>query len=80
MDIKQLEDRIQYAKSFLHHELTCHKIENGKASLELGQVGYHLDTIHEIERIGLRRLDDIDFVKIQRVLTSVEACIKLSKN
>lgn len=80
MDIKQLEDRIQFAKSFLRNEVTAHKVENGKALLDRSQVGYHLDTIHEIERTGLRKLTEVDFIKIQRVLTSVEACVGLSKN
>jgi len=80
MDIKQLEDRIQFAKIFLRNEITAHKTENGKATLRLNEVGYHLDTIHEIERTGLRKLTEVDFIKIQRVLTSVEACVRLSKN
>ncbi|MCS6904133.1 MAG: hypothetical protein RML72_04945 [Bacteroidia bacterium] len=79
-DIRTLENRISQAKEFLNNELTNIKTDNGKAIMELREIDRHLDTIHEVERIGLRYLSDIEFARIQRTLTSLEARMGLSKN
>jgi hypothetical protein len=75
-----LEQRIRTAKKFLNDELTHIKVNDGKAHLPVNEVGYHLDTIHEAERLGLRHLDDKNFARIRRTLTNVEAMMNLSKN
>jgi hypothetical protein len=75
-----LEQRIRTAKKFLNDELTHIKTNDGKAHLPLNEVGYHLDTIHEVERTGLRHLNERHFARILRTLTSVEAMINLNKN
>ncbi|MCS7085223.1 MAG: hypothetical protein RMM53_05625 [Bacteroidia bacterium] len=75
-----LEQRIRVAKRFLNEELTHIKTNDGKAHLPINEVGYHLDAIHEAERMGLRHLDERHFARIRRTLTSVEALMNLNKN
>lgn len=79
-EVKELEERIVAAKRFLNQEMTCIRNENGENSLSVQQVAYHMDHIHQIERIGLRKIDEMDFIRIKRVLTSVEARMKLHLN
>jgi len=79
-DIKNLESRIKSVKKFLNAEITSKKAEGTAAVFIQNDVQYHLDTIHEVERRGVRNLNDVDFIKIQRVLTSIEARMKLHKN
>ncbi|MFN8923179.1 MAG: hypothetical protein ACK5XP_09680 [Sphingobacteriia bacterium] len=78
--MKELQDRIFLAKRFLNTEMTHCKLQDGQAQLELRQIINHLDIIREVERTGLRRLEDVQSVKIERVLTSVETVMSLSKN
>jgi hypothetical protein len=79
-DIKLLEARILLAKQFLNNELTNIKTDNGKATLEIHEIGKHLDTLHEAERIGLRYLSDLEFARVHRTLTGLEARMGLSRN
>lgn len=80
MTTKELQDRIFIAKQFLNSEMTHCKLNDGQAHLEMRQIINHLDIIREVERTGLRRLEDVQTVKIERVLTSVETLMSLSKN
>lgn len=67
---RELEDRIVLAKRFLNSELTCLRTKTAQVTnFNFEQIGYHLDAIHEIERKGVRRIDDMEFAKIRRVLT-----------
>ena len=79
-EMKELTDRISAAKKYLTGEMTCLKTQKGEANFSLREISYHMDTIHEVERLGIRKLTDMDFIKINRTLTSVEACMKLSHN
>jgi hypothetical protein len=72
--MQNLEQRIFAAKNFLNNEVTNLKV-SGDANFSLHEIGHHLDTIHEIERIGIRNLDDISSIKLERVLNTVESCI-----
>lgn len=76
---KELEVRLGAVKRFLNAEMTNCKV--GKtAMMTIAEVGRYQDSIHELERRGLRHLNDMDMIKMTRVLTSVEARMSLSKN
>lgn len=80
MNVKNLETRIIHAKHFLDMEVTNLKTQNGKAVLGYMEIGHCLDAIHEVERIGLRNLDELDSARILRTLTNIEARMQLSRN
>jgi hypothetical protein len=80
MNTKELIDRIAVAKRFLQAEMTHIKLNDGRALLPANQVLNSLDAIREVERTGVTRLGEIQAVRIERVLTSVEAQMKLHKN
>lgn len=71
-DVTSLENRIRNAKAFLNAQVTNCKVSDNTTNQTLRQLGYHMDTIHEIERVGLRNLNDIERVKLTRVLGDVE--------
>jgi hypothetical protein len=69
------ESRISLVKSFLNAEVT--KNRNAvSTNLNLRDIGYHLDSLHEFERIGIRNLNDIEALKLNRVLDSIEGFMK----
>ncbi len=78
-DAKTLEDRIKAAKRFLNRELTQHRLGT-IGQFTRNEAGYLKDTLHEAERMGLRNLSDMHYIKVQRLLTSVEARMKLPRN
>jgi hypothetical protein len=78
-DAKTLEDRVKAAKRFINQELTQHRLGTA-AGLNRNELGYLKDTLHEAERVGLRKLSDTHYIKVQRLLTSVEARMKLPRN
>jgi hypothetical protein len=80
MNTKELIDRIAVAKRFLQAEMTHIKLNDGRSMLPANQVLNSLDAIREVERTGVTRLGEIQAVRIERVLTSVEAQMKLHKN
>jgi hypothetical protein len=74
------ESRISLVKSFLNAEATRYRTSHS-ATLDLRDIGYHLDSLHEFERIGIRNLNDIETLKLNRVLDSVESLMKnISQN
>lgn len=79
-DLKMLETRIQSAKRFLNSELTQIKLGTATTAFSLNEVTNLKDKLHEAERVGLRNLNDLDFIRVQRLLTSVEANMKLPRN
>lgn len=76
---KELEVRLSAVKRFLNAEMTNCKVgKNG--TMSISEVGRFQDSIHELERRGLRHMNDMDMIKMTRVLTSVEARMNMSKN
>ncbi|MBX3101619.1 MAG: hypothetical protein KF690_03835 [Bacteroidetes bacterium] len=80
MNTKELIDRLAVAKRFLQTEMTHIKLNDGRAVFAANQVLNSLDAIREVERTGVTRLGEIQAVRIERVLTSVESQMKLHKN
>ena len=79
-DITELQTRMNEAKRFLNTEISVVKTRQLDRLSELTNLGAQLNSIHEMQRKGIRHLKDLDFIKIQRILTSIEARMKLSDN
>jgi hypothetical protein len=79
--VKELELRLKAVKLFVNSEVTNRKLRRSSLTqLPSQELAYIQDSIHEAERIGLRNLDDMKSIKIQRVLTNVEALMNLPAN
>lgn len=75
--VQELDFRVKHAKRFLNAELTNLKTSNGHASIDAIQAGHMQDRIHEVERKGIRNLNEMDVIRLERVLMDIE---KLSSN
>jgi hypothetical protein len=67
----ELQERINHAKRYLNYEINLCKARNATTH-QLADLGRQMDAIHEIERIGVRNLDDLNIRRITRVLSNVE--------
>lgn len=79
-NINELETRISVVKHFLNSEMTQVRVNRLNNKTNLHEIGFSLDTIHEAERTGIRNLNEAEYSRIHRVLTSVEARMSLSGN
>jgi hypothetical protein len=80
--VNNLETRIRAAKQFLNTEATQVRLGNATSSLDLQEIGYQMDVIHEIEQTGLRNISEVQEIKLNRVLGKLESVmqIKISHN
>jgi len=72
MSFATLETRISTVKHFLNSEVRKNKTNHNIAIMSLREIGYHMDVIHEIERVGLRHLSDFEELRLRRVLDTIE--------
>ncbi|MDX2061539.1 MAG: hypothetical protein SFY70_00595 [Bacteroidia bacterium] len=80
-EVRELEERLKAAKRFVNTEITNRKLRRSKLTqLPTVELLSIQDNLHEVERLGLRNLDDMRVIKIERVLTSIEALMNLSSN
>ena len=73
MTPRTLEVRVKSAKDFLNTEISILKSQEGRLGLSLEEVSRMKDKLHEAERTGYRNMTDTDFIRVERVLNSVEA-------
>ena len=73
MSMNDLHAKIVAAKNFLNAEMVRLRTNHITVS-DMGyrELGDRLDMIHEIERIGIRNLDERDLRRITRLLTQLE--------
>jgi uncharacterized protein YqgV (UPF0045/DUF77 family) len=76
---REVEECITQCKQALQNLMTQAKI-NPTVTTPLTTLGSHLDLIHEIERAGLRNLQDADHIKIRRVMRTVSALLDTTSN
>ena len=76
----ELETRISHAKHFLNSEMTHVRVNRVSNKVKINEIGLSLDTLHEAERIGIRNLNEVEYSRVSRVLTSIEARMALSGN
>ncbi len=79
MDILELEQRVRKAKKSLNVEMTNIK-KSSSHTFTLNEVGTHIDTLHEFERKGLKNLNEVEIIKIERILNKIENAISFSLN
>lgn len=73
MTINELHSKIVAAKSFLNSEIVMIRT-NGQKVTQFGyrELGDRLDMIHEVERRGIRNLNEAETRRITRLITSLE--------
>lgn len=73
-----LEVRLKAAQKFVHTEITSRKLRRSKLKEELPTIELVAmkDNLHEVERVGLRNLDEMQVIKLERVLDNVEDWMK----
>lgn len=68
-----LTSKVVAAKSFLNSEIV--RIRTNKhtvSALSYREIGDRLDMIHEVERVGVRNLDDRELRRITRLVSQLE--------
>lgn len=82
VEVQELEVRLKAAQKFVNDEITSRKLRRSKLSPTLPTVELVAikDNLHEVERLGLRNLDEMRIIKIERVLEAVEGYMKASGN
>ncbi|MFM2375845.1 MAG: hypothetical protein RLZZ165_942 [Bacteroidota bacterium] len=73
MTVDDLHSKIIAAKNFLNSEMVRLRTNNETISaMGYRELGDRLDLIHEIERTGIRMLDDRALRRISRLLDQLE--------
>ena len=69
MSHTDLQSQIVAAKKHLNSEMVRLKTTGEGSVVNFRALGDHLDLIHEVERIGVRNLDERENRKVTRMLT-----------
>ena len=73
MTVSELQAKIVAAKSFLNSEIVKIRTNGAQiSSLNYREIGTRLDMIHEVERVGVRHLGDLQLRRISRVVDELE--------
>lgn len=72
MTVNELHSRIVAAKKFLNDEVVKIRTAQGISSYSFREVGDRLDMIHEVERIGVRNLNERETRKISRMIEGLD--------
>lgn len=73
MTINELHTKIVAAKNFLNSEMVKIRTSGETVStFGLRELGDRLDMIHEVERRGIRNLDERDLRRISRLVVQIE--------
>lgn len=73
MTVSELSARIVAAKSFLNAEIVKIRTNGSQIStLNYREIGSRLDMIHEVERVGVRHLGDLQLRRISRVVDELD--------
>lgn len=72
LTVNELHTRIVAAKNFLNQEVVRIKTNEGRSAMTYREIGDRLDMIHEIERIGIRNLNDDEVRTVTRMLVMIE--------
>lgn len=71
MTYNDLHSKIVAAKRHLNSEIVRLKTTGEGTVANFRQIGDRLDMIHEVERIGIRNLNEVENRKISRMLVSL---------
>jgi hypothetical protein len=73
MTISELHSKIVAAKQFLNSEMVKLRTTGETVStFGVRELGDRLDMIHEVERRGIRNLDDREIRRISRLVVQIE--------
>ena len=73
MTINELQSKIAAAKHFLNAEIVKIRTNHNQVTTYgFREIGDRLDMIHEVERIGIRNLDNDEVRRISRLLFQLE--------
>lgn len=74
-----LEEKVKIVKKTLEMELNNIK-RNLPHTLTYEELGNHMDVIHECERKGIRNLNELETIKIYRIINTINNKLNLSLN
>ncbi|MDX2283660.1 MAG: hypothetical protein NW241_05830 [Bacteroidia bacterium] len=80
MNAQELYARIQATKEFLNREIVRNRVDPATATLNLREIGTKMDMIHEVERMGIRNLDEDRGRKLSRMMAELERHWSVSLN
>ncbi len=74
MTINDLHSKVIAAKSFLNREIVRIRTNKSPVSaLSYRELGDRMDLIHEVERVGVRNLDEREKRRITRLIAQLES-------
>ncbi len=80
MTVNDLHSKVIAAKAFLNQEIVRIRTNKSPVStLSYRELGDRMDMIHEVERVGVRNLDEPELRRITRLITQLEV-FQLSAN
>jgi len=74
--VKELHEKVLAAKHFLNSEIV--RIRTNKdtvSALSYREIGDRMDLIHEVERVGIRNLNDRETRRIKRLVSQLESIL-----
>ena len=74
--MKELHEKVLAAKHFLNSEIV--RIRTNKdtvSALSYREIGDRMDLIHEVERVGIRNLNDRETRRIKRLVSQLESIL-----
>lgn len=78
-NLMSLEEKVKIVKKTLEMELNNIK-RNLPHTLTYEELGNHMDVIHECERKGIRNLNELETIKIYRIINTISNKLNLSLN
>lgn len=80
MTVNDLHSKVIAAKAFLNQEIVRIRTNKSPVStLSYRELGDRMDMIHEVERVGVRNLEEPELRRITRLITQLEV-FQLSAN
>ena len=79
VDYRTLLERIERAKYFLAREMNQIKASGGEL-YRLDELNYYMEVLYEAERIGVRNLNEMERIRVGRVLEQIEQRMASSMN
>ena len=74
MTVNDLHSKVVAAKAFLNSEIVRIRTDQSPISaLSYRELGDRMDMIHEVERVGVRNLDEREKRRITRLVKQLEA-------
>ena len=76
MTVNELHEKVLAAKHFLNSEIV--RIRTNKdtvSALSYREIGDRMDLIHEVERVGIRNLNDRETRRIKRLVSQLESIL-----